>query len=187
MEQNNEILEDQIRQIFAGVVWTQKLQEKQADMYRNRYNILETVKIVISPITSAGIISIIFMDDFYLKLITAVISMISIGITTYFKTFDLPGLMNQHKSSSLQLLHIREQLISLLSDIKIQRLKTEDIIKKRDEILSSLQAVYDGSIDPSAAAVGLAEKALKQDKGFTYTDQEIDSYLPVHLRKSNIA
>ena len=38
---NMEILESQLRQIFASVVWTHKIQEKQSDIYLNRYNNLE--------------------------------------------------------------------------------------------------------------------------------------------------
>ena len=44
MNTNIELLESQIRQIFASVVWTHKIQEKQADIYRDRYNKLETAK-----------------------------------------------------------------------------------------------------------------------------------------------
>lgn len=185
MDNKIEILEAQIRQIFASVVWTYKIQEKQADIYRERYNVMETVKIIISAITSAGIISIIFVDEFGLKFVTAIISMISIGITSYFKTFNFPELANQHKESALKLLRLREQLISVLCDIKMERIELEQVIQKRDDILERLAEVYDGCIDSSPKAVDKAKVALNKDKDFTYSESEIDSFLPIYLRKGD--
>ena len=84
---NIEIVESQLRQIFASVVWTHKIQEKQSDIYLNRYNNLEFLRILLAAITSSGIFAIIFVDKFWLKMITAIVSAISLFITTYFKSF----------------------------------------------------------------------------------------------------
>ncbi len=51
-----EYLESQLRQKFASAVWTHKIQEKQADYYQRLYNIMETVRIILSAITTSGII-----------------------------------------------------------------------------------------------------------------------------------
>ena len=39
---------DLIRQQFASIVWTHKIQEKQSDIYAERYSILETANIVVA-------------------------------------------------------------------------------------------------------------------------------------------
>ena len=177
------VLESQLRQIFASVVWTHKIQEKQADIYRNRYNCLETLKIVAAAVTSAGVMSIIFTDGFILKLITAIISMVSVGITTYFKTFDLPGLASEHKASALQLIKIREQIISLLCDIKMNSIDEGKVCQVRDTLMEKMNSIYEGCLDASKKAVNKAESDLKKEGAFTYSDEEIDSYLPIYLRK----
>ena len=183
MTENNQLLESQIRQIFASVVWTHKIQESQADIYRERYNKFEMAKIIASSITSAGIISIVFVDEFYLKIATAIISMISIGINSYYKTFDLISMANEHKQIALKFLRLRERLISLLCDIKMQKLNEDEINLKRDEILDALMNVYDNTKDATSDAVDRASKYLKERGDLTYTDKDIDSFLPIHLKR----
>ena len=55
-----QVLLDVVRQQYASVVWTHKIQEKQADIYFKRYNLLEIVNIVFASLTSCGIVSTIF-------------------------------------------------------------------------------------------------------------------------------
>lgn len=183
MTANIELLESQIRQIFASVVWSHKIQEEQADIYRNRYNTLETIKIAASSITSAGIISIIFVDGFWLKIITAILSMVSIAVNTYYKTFNLVNMANEHKQTALKLLRLREKLICLLCDIKMQKINEEDVISTRDELLEELMNAYDKSRDATSDAVAKASEHLKKRGDLTYSDEEIDSFLPIYLKK----
>ena len=49
-----EILLDVVRQSYASVVWTHKIQEKQADIYSKRKNILDTINIIVATLTSCG-------------------------------------------------------------------------------------------------------------------------------------
>lgn len=48
MENNHQILLDEVRQNFASVVWTHKIQEKQADIYAEQYKLLETINILLA-------------------------------------------------------------------------------------------------------------------------------------------
>lgn len=186
---NIKILEFQIKRIFVEVVENHAIQEKQADIYRDRYNLLEAIKIMASSITSAGIISVIFIEGFPLKLLTAVISLLSIFINSYFKVYDLRGLADGHKSSALKLIKLRETIISLLCDIKMNRVSEDEIIEKRDIILNELMGVYDHTKDAETKAVDRANKHLKEREDntyYSYSDEDIESYLPVFLRNHEL-
>lgn len=99
------ILLDVVRQSYASVVWTHKIQEKQADIYSERKNFLETVNIIVATLTSCGVTSIVVnKDSFVLKLITFVLSFITVAITAYFKNVDLKSLQKQHKMNNLGLI-----------------------------------------------------------------------------------
>ena len=60
----------------------------------------------------------------------------------------------------------------------------EDLIKKRDEIKYKYLSICKNSLDAKNSAVKKASKALKVRQDNTYSDEEIDSYLPVALRKN---
>ena len=121
MDKAIEITESEIRQIFASVVWTHKIQEKQADIYLQRYNILVNSKITLSALTASGICSAVFLDKQWIKVWTAIASLLSLFINSYFKEYDLKKLQKEHKNSALQLLELRNKIISILCDIKLGR------------------------------------------------------------------
>lgn len=170
--------------MFAGVVWTHKIQEKQADIYLCRFNLLEFFRIGSSAITASGIFAVIFINKFWVKIATAIISLLSLFINSYYKTYDLKGLQKQHKKSALALLELREEFITVLCDIKLNKYTEDDLIKKRDELLKKQMNIYKEALDTSAKAYDKAQKALKVQKDNTYTDEEIDSFLPMIARKN---
>ncbi len=124
------------------------------------------------------------MDESWIKIVSAVISVISIFINLYFKTYDLLGLAEFHKQSALEFLKIRENLITLLCEIKMQNIDEEELIKKKNENLDTLMELYKNTKDASKKAVDLASDCLKNRGDNTYSDAEIDSYLPIFLRKN---
>ncbi|WP_330638722.1 SLATT domain-containing protein [Romboutsia hominis] len=176
-------LESQLRQLFASVVWTHKIQEKQADIYLKQYKCLEFWRILLSALTSSGIFAVIFVDELWLKLITAIVSAISLFISTYFKTYDLKLLQKEHKKSALALLELREELVSVLCDIKMNKYKEDELFKKRDDLIKKKIKIANNTLDASENAVNQASENLKKRKDNTYSDEEIDSFLPLLARK----
>ena len=179
-----EYIEAQLRQILASVVWTHKIQEKQADNYLNRYNLFETIRIIILAVTTSGIVSCIFVDEVWIKIVTAILSAISLFISTYLKSYDFKGLHQRHKGTAIQLLELRENIISAICDLRANNINKEDLIKKRNEIQCEYLSICKNSLDAKNSAIKKASKALKVRQDNTYSDEEIDSYLPVALRKN---
>jgi hypothetical protein len=119
-----QVLLDLVRQNFASVVWTHKVQEKQADIYVEYYAKLQTMNIIAASITSCGIVSTIFAGDAFqlvLKIVTATLSFFTLCITAYFKCFDLQTLGKQNKEAANQFLVIRNELLQIIGDIHIQK------------------------------------------------------------------
>lgn len=167
------------------MVWTHKIQEKQADIYLKKYNRLEFMRILSSALTSSGIFAVLFVNEFRLKLITAIVSAISLFISTYFKTYDLKLLQKEHKKSALLFLELREELVSVLCDIKMNKYIEEDLLKKRDDLINKKVEIANNTLDASEKAVKKASESLKVKQDNTYTDEEIDSFLPLLARKKN--
>ena len=49
--------EDIVRQTYMRVVWSHKIQEKQADILTDRYNRFEFIRVICISLTSVGLIS----------------------------------------------------------------------------------------------------------------------------------
>ena len=115
------LLENDIRNRYANVVWSHKIQEKQADIYSVNYKRLETANILSASLTSVGIVSLIFTDQLWVKIVSAILSFVTIFVSSYFKAFNLSDLRKSHKTSANQLLQIRDKLEMVLLEIKMQK------------------------------------------------------------------
>jgi len=89
----------------------------------------------------------------------------------------------KHKATASDLWDIRESYFSLLTDINSGLISKEDIASKRDDLQEKLHAVYEASPRSIPKAYGKAQEALKLSEELTFSDEEIDKFLPAPLRK----
>lgn len=185
MIENYEMLEDVVRDSYASVVWSHKIQEKPADIYAKKFKKMETVNIGAASLTSVGIVALIFTDPLWLKLVSALISFATVYITAYFKSFDLQKFITSHKAAANKLIAVRDQYRVLLTEIKLKVDSVENLLARYKELVEKTDAIYLEAPTTTDEAVGKASKALKIKKDNTFTDAEIDSFLPLSLRREN--
>lgn len=178
-----EVIESEIRQIFASIVWNYKIHEKHCDINSFWFNILEFSKILSSAITTSGLLTCFFVDEIILKIVTTIFSAICLFINTFYKTYNLKESRDSHKLTALEFLELKNETICVISDIKIEKISLEEAISRRNEILTKYHDICKRSLNTCDRAVKKASKALKIQGDNTFTDKEIDSYLPIELRK----
>jgi hypothetical protein len=179
-----EALENVVRNSFAGVVWTHKIHEKQADIYVNRYKWLEITRIVTASLTSAGVVSSIFFDPIWVKLISAIISFISALISMLFKSFCIQDSCVNHKKAALELLVIRDKYQHLLLSIRTAHKPYVELDNEYLVLENEKHSTYMNLPITTDKAVKLAKTVLQVSKDNEFTDEEIDSYLPQVLHKN---
>lgn len=177
-----QILLDTVRQQYASVVWTHKIQEKQADLYAEKYRKLETVNIFVASLTACGIVSTIFKDGIVLKIITAVLSFVTVFIAAYNMSFDLKTLAVGNKTAANQLIGIRNELLQVISELHIMEKNLADINDEFVKIMQRLNNLYVEAPTTTKEAVDAAREALKVNKDYTFDDAEIDLFLPPALQ-----
>lgn len=186
MEQNSQvkILESQLRECFGRVAWSHKTQEKCADILNKRNSRIKISQIVLSAITTTGIIVIIFGDQKWVGILTALISAVLLALNTYLRKYDIGQIAQKHADCASNLWNIRESYLSLLTDIKAETISIDEIIKRRDKLQNELFNVYHGAPRSISEAYDKASKALKSNEELTFSDEEIDMFLPKELRKN---
>jgi hypothetical protein len=177
------VIESSVRDTLGSVVWSHKIQEKQADIYDMRFKYMEIAKITAASLTSVGIISLIFSDELWIKIISMLLSFISVFVSAFFKSFDLQLMVNQHKAAAHTLLAIRDDLKLLLMQIRLQGDDIIGIYQKYETTVHRLDQIYAEAPKTTNKAVKKAKKALNITKDNTISDAEVDSFLPVGLRK----
>ena len=185
MEQNSkQLLEAQIRECYGRVVWSHKTQEKCADIILKRNNWLKWLQIILSTLTTTGLIVTIFGDVLWVKVISAIVSAALLFLNTYLKSKDLGAIAQQHSDAAADIWTVRESYLSILTDLKIDDANVELIRKRRDKLQEQLAVIYKGSPRTISKAYNEAKEALKLNEEMTFGDEEIDCFLPVELRKT---
>jgi SMODS and SLOG-associating 2TM effector domain family 4 len=177
------ILEGQLRECFGRVVYTHKTHEKAADILLTRLSRIKIWQIVLSAVTTGGFIAAIFGAGNVAAIIGVVVSTILLVLNAYTKDYDLGELAQKHRQAGADLWIIREKYLSLITDLRMGERPIEELQKGRDELLKDLHSVYSGAPSTTYQAYKKAQEALKHLEDMTFSDAEVDAFLPKALKK----
>jgi hypothetical protein len=178
------VLEGQLRECFGRVVYSHKTHEKCADILLNRLSALKITLIALSALTTAGFIAALLGAGAAGAIAGALLSALLLFLNAYMKNFDLGELAQKHRQTGSDLWHVREQYLSLLTDLRAREVSIEFLRSERDKLLDSLHAVYATAPSTTPRAYRKAQVALKYREDMTLKDEEIDAFLPAELHKT---
>lgn len=178
------ILEGQLRECYGRVVYSHKTHEKCADILLGRLSAIKVWQIVLSALTTAGFISTFFGSGNVGAGIGVVISTVLLVLNAYTKNYDLGELAQKHKQAANDIWLLREKYLSLLTDLAIGTKSLQILQEDRDKLITELHSVYAGSPSTTYQAYKKAQEALKHNEDMTFSDEEIDAFLPKELKRS---
>ncbi|MEO5358286.1 MAG: SLATT domain-containing protein [Nitrospirae bacterium YQR-1] len=176
-----EVLESQIRECFGRVVYTHKTHEKCADICLMKDSRIKQLQIILS---AGSLIVTLFSKDSQVGIIIgAIYSTVLLATNMYTKKYDLGKIAQKHSATANSLWNIRESYFSLLADIRCGDLDVNSIRKERDYLQKTLSGIYKGAPITDDEAYSKAYKSLKKHEEMTFSDDEIDAFLPKQLKK----
>ena len=181
--ESKRVLEGQLRESFGRVVYTHKTHEKCADILLDRLSTIKLWQIILSAITTGGFISAFFGAGNIGAAIGVMVSTSLLVLNAYTKNYDLGELAQKHKQAANDIWLIREKYLSLITDLAMGEKPTETLQQERDALVDELHSVYSGAPSTTFQAYRKAQQALKQNEDMTFSDQEIDAFLPKELKR----
>lgn len=177
-------MEAQIRECYGRIVYTHKTHEKCADILNSRNHIFKCTQVALSVLTTSGIFTFyIFKSVPWIGLVSIVLSAILTAFNLYLKNYDLGKIAQKHSNAAICIWNIRENYLSLLTDIRAGEIDLKEIRKSRDKLQAELLRVYQGSPRTFDKAYQKASVALKEIQEMTFSDEELDKFLPKALQK----
>lgn len=170
-----------VRETFGKVVYTHKTHEKAAEIWACRSNWIKKINALLLALTTGNALGAVFQGQPYLSL-TAILSTLSLLFVVYQLSFKPEEEALSHKKTAVRLWLIREQYQNLIADIMNERLSTGEHSSKRDALLTDLNRIIQDAPPSDKCAYERARKALKLQKEVTFSDKEIDSFLPKEMR-----
>lgn len=183
-------LEAQMRECFGRVVYSTKTHEKCADLCMGRLQWVKIAQIILSAITTGGLITALLGDPKVTQIATVVSTLFStvlLVLTAYMKDVDPGQQAEKHKKTASELWDIRESYLSMLTDLHDGNLDIAATRKRRDELQTRLASIYATAPRTNAKAYGIASDGLKAQEEMTFSDEEIDKFLPATLRRASPA
>lgn len=177
------ILEGQLRECFGRVVYSHKTHEKCADILLTRLSRIKLWQIILSALTTGGFIAAVFGAGEIGALAGILVSTALLVLNAYSKNYDLGELSQKHRQAGADLWIIREKYLSLITDLRMGETPIETLQKERDNLLEDLHAVYSGAPSTTYQAYKIAQEALKTLEDMSFSDAEIDAFLPKELKK----
>jgi len=178
------IIESQLRECFGRVVFTHKTHEKQADILEAQRSCLSITQIVLAALGTGGFVATLFGKGALGAAVGSIVSLLLLVLNAYTKDHDLGALAERHKQAASELWLVREQYFSLLTDLRLGSLSLDEVATKRDELMHHLQEVQQGAPTTTPKAYMRAQKALKHQEDLTFSDAEINAFLPGPLKRS---
>ena len=177
----NDLL-SQIKNAYGKVVYSYTTHWKQQNIYVNRSKKLKITEIVLSSISTTGLVSFLISNQWWIALIGTIFSAISLALTLYTKDERYEEAIASHRVSADDLWLLREKYISLMTDF--ESLEISEIVRKRDDFEKSLSKIYKAAMPTTPKAYAEAQKALKNEGEQFFSESELDLMLPPHLRNS---
>lgn len=179
-----DVLIAEVRESFGRVAYTHKTHEKEADRKKKLDDRVRLWQLILSTVTTAGLLAVVVTDKAWLEVASALVAASASFLTAYAKNFRAGEVAKEHQAAAHRLWLLREQHLSLLSDLEGEADSLADARARRDDLQRRLAEVYEGAPRTSSEAYAAAQQALQVKDELTFTDQEIDKFLPARLRKA---
>jgi len=170
-----------IRESFGRVVYSHKTHEKEAEIQQLYASIVKWANIILITITSGALLNTLITDQRLYLIISTIFASITLGFVIFQLSFNSEEKAQRHKHIANLLWSIRERYVSLMADIRNETISVSQITEQRGVIMRELDLIYKSAPSTSRKAYQEARKALKVKEEFTFSDEEINQFLPKDL------
>lgn len=174
----------QLRESYGKLTYTYTAHNKMANRLDIERKRVARIKIVLSAVSTVGLVSVLGVNQFWLKLSTTLFSAMLLALTLYYKDTDVIQVIYEHRKAANDLWNYREAYLSLMTDF--DRYSDDELSIKRDTLTSAVGKIYSTTPRTDKKSYRATQKALKDEEEQFFTPDEIDKMLPEHLRMVNI-
>lgn len=189
MTQEIRILYKQIEDRYCKMAWNHTLQLKESDQRENKSKRLKLWKQILSAVSSAGIIAILFTSfgwEVWLELATAIFTVATMVVTWLCDNGALDADVVKARSLAAECHNMRNKYESLLADIKSGSIEIEEVRSRRSVMeAEENELLKKDFLSVSSKAMQLAEDALKVKLESQTSEEERRAIIPEHLQLDN--
>lgn len=174
-----ERLRGQIEESYGKLSYTYQTQQEAATLKRMLANCISIGQIVLTAVSTCGVISVLFGQVGLVTVIASITSASSLGLNLYTRGSKLPEEAEEHMRCANRLWVVLQDYESLYTDF--DDLEVGEIRRCRDLLIEKQAEIYAEAPRTSDRAYKKARKRLKNGHQ-SFEPEEIDILLPSRLR-----
>ncbi len=180
------ILYQQIEDRYCKMVWNHTLQLKESDRLERKSKKLKLWKQILSAVSSAGIIAVLFTSfglEMWLELATAMFTVTTMVVTWLCDNGALDADVVKARSLAAECHNMRNKYESLLTDIKSSSIEIDEVRSQRSVLEAAENELLKKEfLSVSPKAMQMAEEALKVKREAQTSEEERKAIIPEHLQ-----
>lgn len=179
------ILDAQLREIHGRVTYSHKVHEKESEILLANLSRINAAQIVLSAIATVGLVTIMFGTGWWGSLVGGIFSAVLLALNLYTRNYDLGRQAQQHRETANALWYVREQLLSMIIDLPGGHDSIAEVRAQRDRLTEHLRDIHARAPSTTEKAYKRARDALNMHEEMTFSVDEVESFLPEILRRSD--
>lgn len=171
------------RELYGRLVYTHLVHEKEREIWSMKVSRMNNINIGLAAATTLFAIISASLQPIWAIMLTAIFAVATISFVMWQSNLDPAGKESQHRVAAKELLWLREQLLLLIAKCHISTVSNEELQRCLESLTREITTAYKFAPNTSAEAYAAAQQSLKTGH-FTFSDEEIDGFLPPELRKN---
>jgi SMODS and SLOG-associating 2TM effector domain family 4 len=172
------------RELYGRAVYSHKVHEIERELWADVVYWMNIGNICLAASTTIFAVVAASLKPTWAMILTAILAAGSICFVIWQASFDPAGKESQQRVAAKELLWIREQFMLLIARCNASNRVVDDLRRSLDMLTMQLTAAYKFTPSTSPRAYKIADERLKRGE-FTFSDDEIDQFLPTELRKNS--
>jgi hypothetical protein len=169
------------RETYGRAVWTHKVHEVERERFTKKSGWLSFANIIVAAATTAFAVASPFMEHSRGIFLTALFAAINVCLVVAQASLNYPEKESQQRTAAKELLCLRDELQLLIMNCLMSNADPAVLRKSLECITRELGRAYKFMPNTSQGANSETGKRLHAGE-MTFSDEEIDSFLPVRLR-----
>jgi len=170
------------RELYGRVVYSHKVHEVEREQCAKTVFWMNICNIALAAVTTVFAVIAASLKPVWAMWSTAALAGASVCFVIWQSSFDPAGKESQQRVAAKEMLWLREQFLLLISNCHRLNPNVEHLSRSLESLTAQVTAAYKFVPGTSSKAYGEADRRLKGGQ-FTFSDDEIDSFLPTVLRK----
>ena len=170
MSKNQEKLHFELLNFIVNVGWTHKIHAVRIDELESYIRWFRIATIIISGVVSSGLVGILCFDEYWIKLVTAFLSLVTTIIFSITKEFNFEERLALERKSVDELWNLRVSAENLLSEMVYNGKSSSEIQKSFEALKLRRDATYNQLSNPSPKNVSKASELIKSRKDNDYEE-----------------